>query len=74
MIDHSLESSCGALSGGTIGFLIQPFSGGKYILRCYFLSQNTSVLKEINALRRKHDILYIQILYDLKPKIHASTK
>jgi hypothetical protein len=30
--DHSLESSGGALSDGTISFLIQPFSGKMHFL------------------------------------------
>jgi hypothetical protein len=29
---HSLKSSWGALSDGTISFSIQPFSGEKYII------------------------------------------
>jgi hypothetical protein len=43
--DHSLEKSWGALSDGTIGFLIQPFVGKKFIFRIFL--KKPSVLKEL---------------------------
>jgi hypothetical protein len=44
--DHSLESSCGALSDGTITFLIQPISG-KIAFSEFFSVNNEFALSKV---------------------------